>query len=329
MNVYNHYYISNVIMKKVVIIHGIWCHYHVIGALLEQLQQDYEIDLLIPPEVKPNTCPIERFDGWSQIYDQMNLKYNVIDKITPRQKYDYCVLDTDNDRIGTSYYDRYFSGTPIVVIQHSCGETQDSINPVYKKSLWILGGQAPLHDYYFFGYHYLNIEAKMRLLTPRISVAIVGGSSHDIENSPQSLEKHLSNFKEIEFYIIHREQPHTYDPSYENIKYLILCDTPQMNYIVARAHYVWFYTSTRRFCTAVIPLAYSALCRCVLHNASRNQYGIQTPIFGGDDDRFTLPPLTHQEVTAVSNERDYLINQSQQAIRRRLVGDPVICGGDL
>ena len=74
-------------------------------------------------------------------------------------------------------------------------------------------------------------------------------------------------------------------------------------------------------------MAYTMLCRCILHNASKNQYGIQTPIYGGEEDRFVLPPLTRDDVTAVSNERDYLFNQTQQAIRRRLIGDPVICHG--
>lgn len=316
-------------MKHILILHGLNCHYHIIGALLEQLQ-DYKIDLLFPQEVKSNQFPNERFDGWNQICDEMDLKYNVIHEIT-NQKYDYCVLDTDDDKIGNTYYNKYFNGVPVLVVNHEREVKRSTIHPEYQKWLWLLGSHdnTQSSDYFFFGYHYLNIEKKVRLLTPRISVVIVGGSSHDSENSTQSLVKHLLNFNEVDFYIIHREKPHTYDPSYENIKYLILCDTPQMNYILARSHYVWFYTSTRRFCTAAIPLAYSMLCRCVLHNVSKVQYGIKTPIYGGDEDRFVLPPLTHHDIVSISNERDYLCTQSQQSIRRRLVGDPVICDGTI
>jgi hypothetical protein len=294
---------------------------------LEQLQDYDEIDLLFPHEVGQDPCPIERFEWWSPMCDQMNLKYNVIRKVT-NKTYDYCVLDTDDDKLGNSYYNRYFMGTPVLVINHSRGLNRDVINPKYKTQLWLLGCHVPSHDYYFFGCHYLNIDTKMRLLTPRISVVIIGSTSNDEENSPQSLEKHLSNFTNIDFYIIHRRFPKTYNPNYPNVKYMILCDTQQMNYILAQAHYVWYYTSTRNICSSsCVHMSYSMLCRCVLHNVSRNQYGIHTPIYGGDDDRFELPPLTRQDVTAVSEERDYLCDRSKQAIRRRLVGDPVISNG--
>lgn len=313
-------------MKKVVIIHGLSVHYHIICSFIEQFQ-DYTIDLLFPHEVNTDPCRIEKFDVWAQLCDQLNLKYNVIRKITPRQKYDYCVLDTDDDKVGNSYYNRYFKGTPVLVINHSRGLNRDSIHPDHTRQLWIWGAHNPSSDYYFFGFHYLNIETKMRLLTPKISVVIVGCPALDMENSPQSLVNHLVNFNDIDFYIINRKFPKTYNPNYQNIKYMILCDTPQMNYILAQSHYVWFYTSTRRECSSSIHMAYTMLCRCVLHSVSRNQYGIQTPIFGGDDDRFVLPPLTRQDVIAVSDERDYLFNRSKQAIYRRLIGDPVISDG--
>lgn len=311
-------------MKKVLIIHGCACHYHIIGSFLEQLQ-DYEVDLLLPQEIT-SACPIERFDLWAQICDQKELKYNVIRKVT-KKKYDFCVMDTDDDKVGLSYYHRYFNGITVLVVNHARGEIRDTINSDYTRHLWVWGTHTPLNDYFFFGMRYLTCDTKMRLLTPRISVAIFGCPVLDIENSPQSFEKHLCNFKDIDFYIINRQLPQTYNPNYPNIKYMILCDMPQMNYILAQTHYMWFYTSTRYRCTSCVHMAYSMLCRCVLHNVSRDQYGVSTPIFGGDDDRFELAPLTRQDVIAVSNERDYLFNRSKQAIRRRLVGDPIISKG--
>lgn len=309
-------------MKKVLIIHGCACHYHIIGSFLEQLQ-DYDIDLLLPQEIT-SACPIERFDVWAQMCEKRDLKYNMIRKVT-NKKYDFCVMDTDDDKVGLSYYHRYFDGTMVFVVNHERGEIRDTINPKYTRHVWVWGTHSPLSDYYFFGFRYLNIDSKMRLLTPRISVAIIGCPVLDIENSPHSLVKHLSNFKEINFFIINRQLPQTYNPNYDNIKYMVLCDMPQMNYILAQAHYIWFYTSNRNRCSSCVHMAYTMLCKCVLHNVSKDQYGIRTPVFGGDDDQFELKPLTRDDVTAISNERDHLIEQSKQAIRRRLIGDPVIC----
>ena len=178
-------------MKNVLILQGINCHFHTLCSFLEQFQE-YEIDMLFPQEVEPNHYSTERFDGWSQVCDHMNLKYNLIQKVT-KKKYDFCVLPTDDDKVGCSYYNRYFKGTPVLVMNHERGLNRDVINPEYKRQLWIWGTHHPASDYYFFGFHYLNIDEKMRLLSPRISVVIVGDASDDVENSPQSLEKHLTS----------------------------------------------------------------------------------------------------------------------------------------
>jgi hypothetical protein len=311
---------------KVLILHGVNCHYHILCSFIQQFQE-YEIDILFPPEVKTNPYPTESFDGWDQICDHMNLKYNLIREVS-KKKYDFCVLPTDDDRIGASYYNRYYNGVPVLVINHERGLKRDGLNTVYKRRLWTWGTHDPSSDYYFFGCRYFNIDEKVRLLSPRTSVVIIGMPSEGEENSPQSLERHITNFKDIDFYVIYRQQPRTYNPSYSNITYKIACDTNQMNSVIARSHYVWYYTSDVPKCSSAVHMAYSMLCRCVLHNVSKNQYGIQTPIFGGDDDQFELKPLTRDDVAVVSNERDYLFSQTQKAIRRRLIGDPMIYEGN-
>ena len=314
-------------MQKIIILHGLNCHYHILCSFIEQFQ-DYEIDLFLPQEVTPNTYQTEKFDGWAQVCDHMNLKYTLVDSIKQvnKKQYDFCVLDTDDDTVGVSYYKRYFNGLPIIVINHERRKARDNINPLYRRHLWTWGTHTPSSDYYFFGCHYLNIDTKMHLLSPRTSVVIVGDAADDVENSPQSLENHIINFNDIDFYIIYRKQPKTYNPLYvyPNITYLISCTTNHMNYILAQSHYIWYYKIKDK-CTSCTHMSYSMLCRCVLHQASQHQYEIKTPLFGGDEDRFELPHLSIQDVTAISHERDHLFNRTQQAIRRRLIGDPVIC----
>ena len=296
---------------KTIILHHFPFHYEMIPSILTQFQ-NYEIDLYF-------TQKNDDLKNWISIYSQINIPYKIIDQIN-HKNYDLIILDTDDDQIMCQIYNDYFKGIPIYIINHINDGNRSNIDPIFKKMINIHGINEKFTPFHFCGFRYINIEEKLKKLSNKISVAIIGDIINEEEDFLESLIKRFKNFNDIDFYIINRNYPYWYNKKYLNIKYFINCNTQIMFKILERCHYVYFFAFTRglKTCSACFGISFSTLSRMVCCERTKEQYNIETPIFKNMDENFNLKPITKEIIIKINNERESLINQTGTYIKNLL-----------
>lgn len=296
---------------KAIVLHHYYYHYEMIPSILTQFK-DYEIDLFF-------TQKNEDLKSWNTIYSQLNIPYNMIDQIKHRN-YDLIILDTDDDKIMCHVYNDYFRGIPIYIIKHVKDGDRSNITPSLKKTIDVHGINQKFTSFHFCGFRYISVEEKLKKISNKISVAIIGDIVNEEKDFLNSLIKRVKNFNDIDFYIINRTYPYWYTKKYLNIKYFISCSTQIMFKILERCHYIYFFGFTRGVdkSSACFGLSYSTLCRMVCCDRSREQYNIETPIFKNMSDSFELKPLIKENLIDIDNERETLINQTGIHIKNLL-----------
>jgi len=296
---------------KTIILHHFPFHYEMIPSILTQFQ-DYKIDLYF-------TQKTDDLKNWNNIYSQTNIPYNIIDQIK-HKNYELVILDTDDDQIMCQVYNDYFKGIPVYIINHSKDGNRSKIDEIFKRTIDIHGINKKLNPFHFCGFRYINIEEKLKKLSNKISVAIIGDIINEETDFLDNLIKRFKNFNDIDFYIINRNYPYWYTKKYLNIKYFINCNTQIMFKILERCHYIYFFAFSRGIntCSACFGLSYSTLCRMVCCERIREQYNIKTPIFKNMTESFDLIPLNKENLIDINIERESLINQTGTYIKNLL-----------
>lgn len=290
-------------MKTAIILHSIPFHYEMLGSVLHHFSE-YTIDILSIQD-----------HYWNQIYSKLYKNYKCIPSII-HTDYDLCILPTDDDTTMCDVYKNFFLGKPVYIINHIKTGNRSTIPEQYKKCIDIHGIQNPLQPFHFCGYKYtVSTLDKVRLLSKRVSVAIVG----DIINTERFFFKELfnrfTNFKDIDFYIINR-LPSIWKIDFPNVYYHINCNTEEMFNILEQCHYMYFFAYKRGKMTssACFGLGYSTLCRMLCSSDKKEQYEIESPLFENMESKITLAPVSKEDIEMVQVERDLLISKTSEFI---------------
>ena len=310
------------VRKKLLILHGIPCHYEMLPSILVHFQ-NFEIDIL------SCTSP-DIYDWASHFLNKLNIQFNMIVnfrmlKNIQDKKYDLCILPTDDDYLMSILYDNALDSIPLYVINHARGEgIRSKIHSPQKYALDIHGIQNRNQPFHFCGVDFISVNDKMKLLSkPRISVAILGGLAGEEENFLSDLKRRIKNFEDIDFYIINRFPVYwmSEGAKHSNIHFFIQCTTATMFEILKRCHYMYFFAHKRgsvNTCSACFGMSYSFLCRLVCDTKRMEQYEIKTPLFKDMDEQFELQCLSEKEVYEMEQERRELISKTSDNIKTLL-----------
>jgi len=290
-------------MKKAIILHSFPFHYEMLGSVLHYFSE-YTIDILSLED-----------HYWNRIYSKLYKNYKCIPAVI-HTDYDLCILPTDDDKTMCDVYTKFFLGKPVYIINHIKNTHRSTIPDEYKRCIDIHGIQNPLQPFHFCGYKYVSsTHDKLRLVSQRVSVAIVG----DIINRERFFFKELfnrfTNFKDIDFYVINR-WPSRWKMDFPNVYYRINCNTEEMFNILEKCHYMYFFASsqTKTACSGCFGLAYSTLCRMLCSTDRKEQYEIESPLFENMESNITLAPVSKEDIEMVEKERDLLISKTNRFI---------------
>lgn len=294
-------------MRKAILLHSLPFHYEMIGSILHHFSH-YSIDILSLDN-----------NQWHIVYSKLFKNYNCIHTILDTN-YDLCILDTDDDINMCNTYNKYFQSIPIYIINHIKDGNRSTISDHYKKCINIHGIQHPSQPFHFCGYKYIqNTQDKLKLLSNKITVTIIGDIINTERYFFKSLINRISNFENIDFHVINRRKS-LWALLYPNIHYHIDCTTQEMFNILERSHYIYFFADTRGKYTssACFGLAYSTLCRLVCSQDKKDQYEITSPLFQKMDNKFTLEPVSKEDIENVEKERDMLLSKTSTFITKLL-----------
>lgn len=295
---------------KLIILHDIFCHYEMIGSVLQQFS-DYQIYLFITH----HTVEVEY---WLNFYRKL-FNFSLVSDVN--DKYDLCVLPTDDDyNMCKLYMQKLFpTSTPIYIINHLQSGCRSPIKHDYATNINIHGlfPDTPCH---FPGFSLTDVNQKLKNLSSKISIVCLGDVCRQEVNFLEDMQKRISNFNDIDVHIINRFKPTWADKAPSNVYFHINIPAHDMFNILQNTHYVYFFAYTRatKTNTACISMALSTLCKIVCCDRLQSIYGISTPVFKAMDDIFYLPPISHYDIKKIFAERTLLIQKTKTDIYHKL-----------
>lgn len=294
---------------RAIVLHSIWCHYEMLGSVLQQFGDNYAIDIYFPQMT-------HEILSWINIY-RKRFDFAVVSTVTG--KYDLSILHTDDDLEMCKLYTAQLYPCPIYVINHCKVGCRSTIPKDTLINIDIHGIQQYGNRFHFCGYDYVTINEKIRALSPKTSICVIGAISKEEVNFLDEMQARIINFGDIEIYIINRTLPPWYNPDTTppNVKLYISVSAEEMFKLLVRSHYVYFFAYKRGIstCSASFGLSYTTLCRMVCGDRSRVQYELTSPIFKAMDDKFSLNPLTSDEIREIYAERTTLIQKTSATLR--------------
>ena len=302
--------------RKVLILHGLPCHYEMIPSVLEQFK-DYEIDLLV------NRIRIELEHWFNYFYAKLKVRLRIITNISDKN-YDLCCLPTDDDKKMYEFYKKKLVGIPVYIINHLKGSNRTEIDGSYKYCIDMHGIQEVNGPHHFCGSTVLDIEKKVFTISkPIISVAIIGDIIIREENLLEDLKRKFTNFHQIEFFIISRRIKISLlseGLNHNNIHFLLNCDAHTMFQILERCHYIYYFSPTVDLTNSsgCFGLSYSFLCRLICDTRRQRQLENETPLFTGVEDKFELKPLDKEQIIEIEKERTKFISETSNHIKNLL-----------
>lgn len=339
-----------------ILLHGFPFHYEMIGSIIEQFGAKYKLDILAAdtPDLRNWRYVYSRLGANHSFITTINrVDYDLVildtddDKtmcnvynqyFTPIPVYVINHIKTGNrSSLGEARAQRAPSATPHDPLipqpvarrdrqPTACAQpvnTLDittpstSIPPVF--AIDIQGIHKPGAPFHFCGYNYINTEQKVKSLSARISVAVIGDIINEELHFFTLLKNRFINFEDIDFYIINRNIPYWRADAapYKNVILMIQCDTVNMFRVLEKCHYVYFFADKRGLMTssACFGMAFSTLCRMVCSPDKRDQYEITTPLFKPKNEVFELPTLTRIDIESVENERKRLVSFGTERAR--------------
>lgn len=302
--------------RKVLILHGLGCHYEMIPSVLEQFK-DYEIDLIV------NIITGDLVHWFNSFYAKLNVPFNIITSIS-HKNYDLCCLPTDDDKKMYEFYKKNLVGLPVYIINHLKGVNRTKIDDSYKYCIDIHGIQEVNGPYHFCGSTVLDIEKKIFTISKQIiSVAIIGDIIIREENLLEDLKRKFTNFHQIEFFIINRRITSSLlseGLKYNNVHFFLNCDAQTMFQILERCHYIYFFSPAVDLTNSsgCFGLSYSFLCRLICNKRRQIQLENETPLFTGEEDKFELKPLQKEQIIEIEKERTKFISKTSNDIKNLL-----------
>lgn len=301
---------------KVLILHGLPCHYEMIPSILEQFK-DYEIDLLV------NIVTKDLIHWFNSFYAKLKFPFSIITNIS-HNNYDLCCLPSDDDKKMYEFYKKNLIGIPIYIINHLKGSNRTDVDDTYKYCIDIHGIQEIQKPSHFCGSTFVNVKKKMNTLSkPRISVATIGDIIIREENILEDLKSKFTNFHQIDFFIINRRITTSLlseGLKYNNLHFFLNCDAQTMFQILERCHYIYFFSPTvdLKNSSGCFGLSYSFLCRLICDKKRETQLETSTPLFKETDEIFELKQLDEEQIIEIEKERTKLISKTSNHIKNLL-----------
>ena len=246
----------------------------------------------------------------------MHSHYKIIQKLSFVQKYDLIIINTDDDKNAFNFYNYFFNGCKLFVINISPNQTRSkSVSPHLVFSMFQQGMNSnPDQIEYHLGWNRLTVNEKMTRISERITVVVVGKVSDRCPNFFSNLKSNISNFADIDFVFINRSFSRTIDEP--NFTFIQQCNTNEMFDYLDKAHYLYFYPDDLNeiVCTSgMVCLCYATLTPMIL---PLKKWNIDNFI-SLDGKSIELERLDVDLVQRLSDERDSKISATEMVLKKQ------------
>lgn len=307
------------IRPKAAILHGIRCHYEMLGSVIEQFKTNYELYLI----TTPFNLQSEELRDWLELYTRLSISPNLIDdpNVLMNLNPDVCIIHTDDDHWAGSVYSQFFINRPLFIVRHI--DIAKRTNVSLDENVHTLTIQG-VHDVdkriWSCAWNGITVQDKLKNLSSRPLICVLGDIINEEDNFLKSMMERIINFDEIEVFIANRTNLNQETELYNTMPNVLMvpnCSTQLMFEMLSRAHYVYFFAHKRGTHTssAAFPISFTMLCRMISCSRCKNQYGIESPLFYDMDEKFEVKPLTKDDIENVDQERQMLIESTHKLLK--------------
>lgn len=308
---------------KAAILHGIRCHYEMLGSVIEQFKNDYDLYIV----TTPFNLNCEELQDWLALYKRLTVLPNLIDD--PNELIDLnpdvCIIHTDDDHWSGSVYCQFFLNKPLIIVRHI--DIAKRTNVAIDENVHILTIQGVPDLYqrtWSCMWNGITAQDKFKKLSTRPLICVLGDIINEEDDFLKLMMNRITNFNEIDVFIANRNAPTQETELYNTLPNVLMvsnCSTQFMFEMLTRAHYVYFFAHKRGTHTssAAFPISFTMLCRMISCSRCKNQYGLESPLFYDMDDKFEIKPINKKDIENVERERQMLIERTSKLVNNCMI----------